>query len=308
MRGVFGVDGGGTSTRLRISDLSSRPLWEGSAGGINPNSVPAQVRADRLLALLREGMAAVGIGPEGFAAGCLGVAGTDRPSEKAEWEQVLRDRLGLRCPLLVTTDADVALVGALRNPEGMILVCGTGSIAIGRLADGTRVRAGGYGHFLGDEGSAFSIGFQAIRRSLRAREGRDESTGMLEALMRRFDLADPGMFVPLVYQRFDKAAIAACASMVEGFRAAGDPLAASIFEEAARELTLLVTSVYRQIAHRIANRALCFQGGLLENNGWLRGAVEGRLRDAHPEIGLVEARESATFGACMLAAGLASGA
>lgn len=304
-RCVFGVDGGGTSTRLRISDLSSHALWEGTGGGVNPNSVPSEVWAERLVALLREGLAAVDLAPRQLAAGCLGVAGTERPSEKEELERVLRDRLGLRCPLLITTDADVALVGALQNPEGMILVCGTGSIAIARLADGTRVRAGGYGHFLGDEGSAFSVGFQAIQRSLRSMEGRDESTGMLEALMQRFGLAEPGLFVPLVYQRFDKAAIAACAGLVETFRAAGDPLAVSIFEEAASELVLLVTSVYERVQNRIANRALVIQGGLLDNTSWLRQAVVSRLHGGHPEIEVSTSVESPSFGACLLAARLA---
>jgi N-acetylglucosamine kinase-like BadF-type ATPase len=304
-RRVFGVDGGGTSTRLRISDLSCRALWEGSAGGVNPNSVRQEVWADRLVALFREGLAAVGMDPREVAAVCLGVAGTDRPSEKEDLERVLRDQLGLRCPLLITTDADVALVGALQDPEGMILVCGTGSIAIARLADGTRVRAGGYGHFLGDEGSAFSVGFQAIRRSLRSMEGRDERTGMLPVLMERFGLADPGLFVPLVYQRFDKAAIAACAALVETFRAAGDPLAVSIFEDAARELALLVRSVYERVRQRISNRSLVMQGGLLENSSWLRQAVVSHLRGRHPEIVVSTPVESPSYGACLLASRLA---
>ena len=231
---------------------------------------------------------------------------SDRPAERAALEALLRDRLRLRCPVLITTDADVALVGALRGPEGMILVSGTGSIALARLADGTRVRAGGYGHFLGDEGSAFFIGFQAIRRCLRSREGRDEKTGMLGSLMQRFELTDPGQFVPLVYQRFDKAAIAACAGLVESFRAAGDPLAVSIFDEAAHDLALLVSAAYAPVKRRMTRRALAFRGGLIENNQWLGTAVAARLREEHPEIELVKALESPSFGACMLAARLAA--
>lgn len=307
MRCVFGVDGGGTTTRLRIEHLGGGLLWEGTREGINPNSVAPRMWAGRLLSLLKEGMAEVGAGPDDLAAGCLGVAGVDRPNEKAEFERLLREELELRCPLLVAADADTALVGGLKSTEGMILVGGTGSIAVGRLADGTRVRAGGYGHFLGDEGSAFSIGFQAIRRSLRSREGRDERTGMLDSLVKHFGLEEPGMFVPLVYQRFDKAAIAALASLVEGFRAGGDPLAVSIYEEAARELAMLVSSVYGKIRDRMKYRAVVLQGGLIENNRWLHAAVAARLAREHPEVAVREPAESAAFGACMLAAGLARG-
>ena len=299
------LTGGGTTTRIRFSDLSGAALWEGSGAGINPNSVPADQRTERLLALVGEGLAAMGAAPREVAAGCLGVAGEDRPAEKAELETVLRQRLLLGCPLLVTTDADVALVGAHANPEGMILVCGTGSISIGRLADGTRVRAGGYGHFLSDEGSAFAIGFQAICRSLRSMEGRDESTAMLAALMERFSLSEPGLFVPMIYQRFDKAEIAACAGLVESFRAAADPLAEAIYHDAVQGLSQLVTSVYRRIEVRMTRRALVFQGGLIENNAWLRENVTARLSVLHPDIEVRIPVESAAYGACMLAAGLA---
>ena len=305
-RCVFGVDGGGTRTRARFVELDGRLLWEGNAEGINPNSVSVGLRVERLLALLGEGLAAVGGGPRAVAAGCLGVAGADRAAEKAELEKLLRERLLLGCPLLFTTDADVALVGAHASAEGMILVCGTGSICIGRLADGTRVRAGGYGHFLGDEGSAFFVGFQAIRRSLRSMEGRDERTGMLPALMERFSLDEPDLFVPLVYQRFDKAAIAGASALVEEARATGDPLAVSIFAEAASSLAALVGSVYQRIGSRMTNRALVLQGGLIDHNGWLRAAVREHLYRLHPEMEIREPVDSPVRGACMLAAGLAT--
>jgi len=304
---VFGVDGGGSTTRARFSDLDGNALWEGQTEGVNPNAVSAELRSERLVALLGEGLAAVGGGSRAAAAGCLGIAGTDRPPEREELERMLRERLALGCPLLVTTDADVALVGAHGSPEGMILVCGTGSICLGRLADGTRVRAGGLGHFLSDEGSAFFIGFQAMRRSLRSTEGRDERTAMLPRLMERFGLSDPAQFVPLVYQRFDKAGIAACAALVEEFRASGDPLATALFDEAARELAELVDSVYRRIRERVRNRALVLQGGLMENNAWLRESVTARIRRAHPEVEIRAPVHSATFGACLLAASLAAG-
>ncbi len=307
MRCLFGVDGGGTTTRLRIADAAApeNVLGETAGEGINPNSVPAEAREERLVRLLERGLDAAGVRPADLAAGCLGVAGMDRPAEKAEVERLLRGRLGLGCPLLLTTDADVALVGGLRSVEGMILVAGTGSIAIARLADGTRVRAGGYGHFLSDEGSAFFIGFQAIRRAMRAREGRDEPTDMLDALVDAFHLGDPDQFVPLIYQRFDKAAIAAVTGLVESYRAAGDPLAVSIFDDATRELAGLVSSVYRRVAPVMRHRALVLWGGLLEHNAWLRGGVTGAVAEAHPEVSVQEPLESATFGACMLAAELA---
>lgn len=303
MKLIFGLDGGGTTTRLRFADKQNRSLWEGAGEGINPNAVPPDLLASRLGALFAEAFAATGFSADDFGAGCMGVAGAERAPERAELERILRGRLGFSCPLDIASDPDIALVGGLKRLEGYLLIAGTGSIAIARLEDGTRFRSGGLGHFLSDEGSAFFIGFQAIRRALRSAEGRDLPTDMLNPLMERFKLKDASEFVPLVYRRFDKARIAGAADLVEKHRAAGDELAQAIMAEARDELLRLVASVRTQSHGRIADPAILLSGGLFEHNAWLRESVLSGLAAACPELKPVEALESAAYGACMLAMG-----
>lgn len=304
---VFGLDGGGTTSRLRIADGENRALWEGSGGGINPNATPSDQLSRRLEALFAEAYSATGLRAGDFSAGCLGVAGADRPDERARLEALLRSCMNLSCPLILTSDPDIALVGGLKRFDGYLLVAGTGSIAIVRLADGTRFRAGGLGHFLGDEGSAFFIGFQAIRRALRSAEDRDVPTAMLGPLVERCGLEGPEQFVPLVYRRFDKAQIARTAELVESFRAAGDELAVSIMDEARDELLALVASVRSRAAGRLRESAIVLWGGLFEHCEWLRTEVERGIGAAFPEIEVRRPLESAAYGACMLALKVAAG-
>jgi len=298
---LFGIDGGGTATRLRIADGENRALWEGKGEGINPNAVAPAIIAERLGSLFGDAFRETGFHANDFASGCLGVAGAERGPEHAELEDILRGALGFSCPLLLTSDPDIALVGGLKRLEGYLLIAGTGSIAICRLADGTRFRAGGLGHFLSDEGSAFFIGFQAIRRSLRSAEGRDLPTAMLDPLMERFRLDDASEFVPLIYRRFDKALIAGAADIVESRRAAGDPLAVAIMDLARDELAGLVSSVHGRVQDRIADPSILLSGGLFDHNPWLRGSVLDSLKLQCPDLKPVEPAESASYGACMLA-------
>jgi N-acetylglucosamine kinase-like BadF-type ATPase len=83
----------------------------------------------------------------------------------------------------VIADVEAAYLGALGDRAGVLLLAGTGSMALGGNGRGRWARAGGWGPLLGDEGSAFWIGrewlarhdghptgFAQARRMLRSRD------------------------------------------------------------------------------------------------------------------------------------------
>ena len=70
----------------------------------------------------------------------------------------------------VISDTEAAYLGALGDTAGVLLLAGTGSMALGRDHRGRWARAGGLGPLLGDEGSAFWIGREWLRTSTRARD------------------------------------------------------------------------------------------------------------------------------------------
>jgi N-acetylglucosamine kinase-like BadF-type ATPase len=65
--------------------------------------------------------------------------------------------------VVVLSDAQAALLGALGDQPGVLVLSGTGAIAVGRDRRGRWARAGGLGPLLGDEGSAFWIGREWLR-------------------------------------------------------------------------------------------------------------------------------------------------
>lgn len=305
---IFGFDGGGTGSRIRIADEKNRLLVTRRGEGVNPQAVGYPVAVERITRLFRSALQELEEihGEAGktvdFVAGCFAIAGGGVPQEAQKLESRLREALGIRCPILFVSDAEAALVGGLKSLEGMILVAGTGSIALARLGDGTIIRAGGYGHFLGDEGSAFWIGSQAVIRSIRSWEGRDLPTQMLSDLCAYFGIHNIHEFIPLWYQSFDKALIAGAARIVEEYREREDPLARDIFINAAKELSKLVESVYRRVEGKLGLKQLLLWGGQLEHNQWLQRAVTHHLRIRLPALQVRKAQEDAAFGACLLAA------
>ncbi|WP_018682492.1 N-acetylglucosamine kinase [Actinokineospora enzanensis] len=174
MSGVaLGIDAGGSTTRALAVDAAGTVVGRGRAGGANPVSVAPAVAADNILTAAREALggrplAACVIGLAGYSAlGSPPVAAAFRPVFA-----ILRPR--------VVVDAEVAFASGTASPDGTVLIAGTGSIAI-RLVGRARVAtAGGYGWLLGDEGSAFWIGREAVRATLRTLQGQ-EPMGVLAA-------------------------------------------------------------------------------------------------------------------------------
>ncbi len=72
--------------------------------------------------------------------------------------------------LLLAGDEEIALDGAFRGGPGILIIAGTGSNVLGRAADGTMYQVGGWGPAIGDEGSGFWIGQEALRAGFWAKD------------------------------------------------------------------------------------------------------------------------------------------
>ncbi|HPE88628.1 MAG TPA: BadF/BadG/BcrA/BcrD ATPase family protein [Spirochaetia bacterium] len=310
---VFGIDGGGTSSRLRAESVDGTVLYEGSGGSTNLNSNAADAVTATLGALI-SGALAAGLDPRRCGAGFIGSAGVDLAVDRSSLAGAMRAAFAAAAAEAgaasdvasaarfgASNDAEPALVGALGDLEGFLLVAGTGSIAFGRTAAGSTYRAGGWGHFLGDEGSAFWVAFEAVKRGIRSMEGRDLPSGLIGEACAYFGLREPAEFIPFAYWDFDKARIAAFAPRVAALAEAGDELARSIMDGAALELAALVESVYARLSSEMSRTRLALHGGLIRKNAALRSAVAARIGERLPGVELVEPAGDAQTGACALA-------
>ena len=145
---VLGIDAGGTKTIGYLADGEGKVLGEGRAGGANLKA-EGELAVEKVLHTVMD--QALGSRNLDVGAICLGMAGADRDDEKTLVADIMR-RIGARSRTLVVNDALVALVAGVGDASGVVIICGTGSIAFGRSAD-RAARAGGWGHILGDEGS-----------------------------------------------------------------------------------------------------------------------------------------------------------
>ena len=151
---------------------TARIVGEGRGGGANLQA-HGELEVEKVLhAVIEQAVGERAILP---AAVCLGVAGVDRAEDDRIVRGIMR-RLGFRSHTLVVNDALVALVAGVGDEPGVVLIAGTGSIAYGVNQTAFAARAGGWGYVLGDEGSGYWIGRQALAAVVREADGRGPKT------------------------------------------------------------------------------------------------------------------------------------
>ncbi|HEX5439644.1 MAG TPA: BadF/BadG/BcrA/BcrD ATPase family protein [Ktedonobacterales bacterium] len=268
----LGIDGGGSKTLAVIVDEMGNERGRGIAGSSNHEVVGLE----RAVAAIHEAVAIATAAARTdlpVTAAWMGLAGIDHPRDVAILIPAVRSFAG---SVQITNDAELVL-SALPHQVGVAVISGTGSIALGRDSQGTLVRAGGWGHVLGDEGSGFSIGREALQCAVRAADGRGPETALLERILRHWQIPEPEALLERVYPTFDKTAIAALAPMVLALARAGDSVARGIEARAAHELALAVIAVARRLGYVAGRLPVAFGGGVLIHEERLRTLVIRRV-------------------------------
>ena len=171
----LGIDGGGTKTHAVITTASYKIIGEGFSGASNPVRVGFDLAVAHVSEAVEQACSQAHITPQDLAAGCAAIAGISHPIHHHTMKKGLTRRLGVD-HLELVTDARAALEGALDGKPGVVLIAGTGSIAMGINEARTVERSGGWGPTLGDEGSGYDIARQALKAVAASFDGRAPRT------------------------------------------------------------------------------------------------------------------------------------
>lgn len=171
-----------------------------------------------------------------------GMAGAGLPQNQQSLTALLQERGISNDRICLMSDADMAL--QILDREGIILIAGTGSICLGKR-DQTLFRAGGLGRILGDEGSGYQIGLQALKAVLAEEYGWGISTALTPALKELFQVADLKTLIPKInLGEISPSKIASSAPLVFHCAYMQDPVAEAITDRAADDLSNLLTTMF----------------------------------------------------------------
>jgi glucosamine kinase len=299
---VLGIDAGGTKTVCQVADATGRILAESRGPGANLQNA-GELHVEKVL---HEVIQAATLQADAWpTTACIGMAGVDRPEDAAVVRGIL-SRLVPRCPVVVVNDALIALEAGAPGAAGVVVIAGTGSIAYGRDTRGRAARAGGWGYVLGDEGSGYWLGRQALRAVLRASDGRGPATPLTTRVLAHYEVSRPQDLVrEIYYGRFKPSTVAACASLVEEVANEGDLWAQALIETGANELSLAARAVCERLS--LPDGPVILAGGIFRAVPRLRAGMVNALTTHRPGIVVRALTQEPAAGAVSLALASADG-
>lgn len=295
---VLGIDGGGSSTRAILADLSGQVRGRGASGASNPFAVGRDGCQASLGAAVDAAFMTAGLrrGPVAYAT--LGIAGLVGERE-ATLVRDVASRLDLASEILVTHDLHIALEGGLAGECGVVLIAGTGSSCYARGTSGPGVVTGGKGPLAGDSGSAYWVAHRAVRVACKQLDGRMPRGPLADVVLSQLHLKGPSELVRKLYQPGLPARDLArlCPAVVE-LALEGDGAAAGIVDRAQDGLAEMVQAASRQA--ELSAPDVILTGGLARAD-LFRPGLETAIARRVPGASFPERRLSPAGGAVLAA-------
>ncbi len=286
MKYIIGMDGGGTKTHCVATNPDGLKLYECSGEASNFLVKGTQVVSETIFSLIYECKDSLKAEYSDIAAVVIGTTGAGRRSdaEKLKHDFIrYAESAGVKFNLFeVESDARIALEGAFSGKPGSILIAGTGSIMFGKDGSGKIHRVGGFGRYLGDEGSGFVIGRKGLVTVSKELDGRGKPTLITKLVNEKFKINSTESLINKIYR--DKLDIASAAPLVLAAAEDNDEAALKIIDEESEELILHIKAMIKKIHQPVFN--LSFIGGIISSENIYSKTLKLKIKEQLPGVNL----------------------
>ena len=299
---MLGADGGGTKTMGILAESDGTVLATGRGDGSNQNVIGIDNAAQNLAGLIASLAHAAGRPVDAIGSVVLGLAGAGAENDRRVLIGAIQGRLHAMgfppLPISIKTDGRIALEGAFNGGPGVVAVAGTGSVVMGKTPDGETLSIGGWGRVIGDEGSGYFIGLEALKAVSREIDGMGEAGRLRVSISSRFGLETRERIIAAIYrEKFD---IPSIAPAVLDAAEAGDNIALGILGRAAREFSIqVVTAVDRLGLQR--GTGVVMIGGLIDHDSIYSRMLAAEIKKSSPAVDVRAPLNGPAHGALLLA-------
>ncbi|KAL6066737.1 N-acetyl-D-glucosamine kinase, variant 2 [Balamuthia mandrillaris] len=150
---------------------------------------------------------------------------------------------------------------------GVVVISGTGCIALGYNKEGNKARASGWGPLLGDEGGGYQIGQAILKAVTWAEDGTSPATLLTEAVLLQLGLSAVEELIPWAYQDTKWERFAKLAPLAAKCARQGDAVAEQILEQQSEGLANSAEAVIKKLGLGAEGFPLVLHGGNLTHEG-----------------------------------------
>lgn len=301
MKYLIGMDGGGTKTKCILTDFNLNPIYETGGAASNFLVIGTEKVAVTILELIKDCIDSKNISIDDLQAVVLGTTGGGRRNDAELLEKQIfayAEQKSLKInKFKVESDARIALEGAFSGKSGSILIAGTGSIMFGKDNKGEIHRVGGFGRYIGDEGSGYRIGRKGLNAVARYMDGRAKSTKIADLLDQEFSISTSEQLITEVYR--NNFNIASVAPLVFESAESGDKIAQRILEDEADELLQHITAMKVKLNVEMLKVSLI--GSILTTPNYFSYLFNEKVVRRFADVKIMEAEHSPEFGAALIA-------
>lgn len=294
MQRFIGIDGGGSNLRVVVTDEHMTELIRVRRGAVNPSAIGREQSAQLIQSAIQEALDILNINTvTGVGIGIAGASAVYAETWLCETIQTVLPNTFIA----PASDNEIALVGGAGERYGLLLLAGTGSVGFGMNTSGEKIQVGGWGYILGDKGSGFWLGLQAIKTLIDYQDADNSYSPFVQQVDAYLKAHDAKHLVEWVYvnQTNPVPVIARVAEVVLNCANNGDSEALEIVREAVSAIVKLENMLVNRL--KLDKPPIIFAGGILtSHNAMSRLLIQ--------ELGLSEipqAKYEPVIGAALLA-------
>ncbi|MFH1196679.1 MAG: BadF/BadG/BcrA/BcrD ATPase family protein [bacterium] len=301
MKYYIGIDGGATESKCVVTDSGLKIIYSTKGGPTNFLIRGTDEVCDNIYELVKSCIENISITKNDSVILSIGTTGAGRKTDVDKLHSALTAFLQTKGyafeNILIESDVRIALEGAFTGGPGMLLIAGTGSIILGKDMNGSIHRAGGFGRFIGDEGSGYSIGRKGLQAVSKYFDGRGEDTLLVHLLVEQYNINDSASLIDSVYNKnFD---IPSVTMLVVGAANKRDSVCMQILDDESDELILHVECLMKKLVEENIN--LCLIGSLITNENYYSISFGEKLAEKYPLVKIKNPDYPPEVGAVILA-------
>lgn len=299
MKYCIGIDGGGSKTLAYLSDGQGNLICKQLFGPSNHQIIGKEKLTKTFKEIFEYFYYVSNFNKNNLKFISLGMAGIDRKSDRVILESIF-ENMSLYCDIILQNDSYTSLAGALNGKDGVILASGTGSVSLGKKKS-KFYRVGGWTHVLGDEGSGYSIGLNALKSIMKVYDGRLKKSDLYFELLKEIDVSDPRDTISFAYENVhDTKVVSGLAQIVFDYFKKNDSLAVNLINTAVDELFNLVCPLIDKLYSKDEILLFTYSGSIILESKYVKNSLIKKIQEKYPNINPIDPIYNSAVGALII--------